>query len=216
MTAFSEDPQTGKITQGQTFKGVGTTKVRGGETAGQSGVQDRFDQKELDRGQNTSDKLDDVIDNETKLRSAYQNALDSSEKGNPNYVGEDIIDPKTGKEVTMSPARRSAYKTQMDASDKKIAELKDRQKQIRQRYGLGEFAQAPAPAQKGGTATRAPGAAAPPPKAKTASMEDVRGYGKANKLTEAQALLAFQTAGYKISGAAKAPPRKLIPPPAGQ
>ena len=120
-------------------------------TPNAKGVQNRFDQRE--------------IDTDTKIMEAAQKAEQKahaarSELGDASTVqdGEEFTDPITGKDVTMNPIRRASLKAQYDQQTALASQQAAIQKSIRAKHQWGEFAPGTAPA-----ATSQAPAAAPAP-----------------------------------------------------
>jgi hypothetical protein len=104
----------------------------GGPTPGQADVQGRFNQREMDQGQRQQDALQELEQKQHDRRNAWGAAV--KEKN-----GTTVIDPETGKEVTMSDARRKTYSQKIEDAGTAVSRLQERQKAIRQRFGWGEF-----------------------------------------------------------------------------
>lgn len=149
MNTVGRDPATGKVTMRDVQPGMKAPKVAGG-----NGIQDRFDQRELDRAQARDDAQQKLQDGGAKLhadlqlkeqeqhrlRAEYGQALTDTDTTKNDKAEQTIIDPKSAKEVVMNPARRKFYQQQIEAAGTKVADLQRQQGEIRKRYGMGEFA----------------------------------------------------------------------------
>ncbi len=122
-----------------------------GPTPGQAGVQGRFDQRELDAGMKQHDALQEQEQQQHELRTGYGQALNI-----PN--GEAFIDPDSGRQQTMNDLFRASLTRRYQAATEKVGDLAERQKKIRQRFGVGEFT----PGAQAKPHVKQPATAAPP------------------------------------------------------
>lgn len=105
----------------------------GGMTPGQSAVQARFDQREMDKDIETADKLQEKEQATHTLRETLGSAMGVKDR-------EAVLDPKTGREEVMTPLYRARLKAQLKQATTDVENLQKRQKAIRQKWGFGEFA----------------------------------------------------------------------------
>ncbi len=154
-------------------------KGAGKLTPGQENVQKRFDQRELDTAEKDMTALQDKEQGHWAEAQKFQTYLD--EKGRPDANG-NVVD--------MNPVLESSWKNQRDAARKRAEGLGERQKSIRQKFGIGEFAPGGAP--------KPAAAAAPAAVTKKASADDLAAYVAAKGGTLAQAKAKAKAAGFQV------------------
>lgn len=111
-------------------------------TGGQSGVQGRFDQKEVDQAISSHETLQNQEQQQWDLKQQYADAAGAVKAAE---AGDVIVDPKTGREVAINeknkPAWEKIYSDRAKDAENKALGYQKRAKGIRQRFGWGEFGQ---------------------------------------------------------------------------
>lgn len=101
---------------------------RGGLTAGQQGVQERFDERQRNQGQNTINALQVKEQALHKNRMDWGNAMTAKD-------GEQVVDPETNKVVAMNAGRRKLYQQKIDSASAQVDALQRQQGDISTRFG---------------------------------------------------------------------------------
>jgi hypothetical protein len=129
VTTTAYHPRSGERLWSKTEKGVGTEHRDPNAPSAPKSPNTR----DIDAFKKQHDTLQMQEQHEHGLRWAYGQALG---------VGKDqpAVDPKTGKRVMMTDERRKYFKTKYDEATKLVQGLQQRQREIRQRIGAGEFA----------------------------------------------------------------------------
>lgn len=140
VTTTAYHPRSGERLWSKTEKGVGTEHRDPNAPSAP-----KPQQREADAFKKEHDVLQLKEQQLHGLRWAYGQAL-GVEKDQP------AVDPKTGKRVMVTDERRKYFKTRYDETTKEIQTMQQRQREIRKRYGWGEFGAGGG----GGQATAAP------------------------------------------------------------
>ncbi len=118
-------------------------------------VASRFNQKELDEANTTHNALQDKEQEKWRLVGQYGEMLKPGPDGKPKSGAVDPLHPE--KSVDMAdPELRAFYQNQYNATRTEAEQLAKQQKDIRQRFGGGEFSRGPS-AQPAGTPTSTTG-----------------------------------------------------------
>lgn len=191
VTPVKYNTETGDWEPGKALKGIGKTKVHGeggagGLTPNARGVQGRFDQREIDKAEKDQGIFQEKEQQQHALRGAYGTALRAQD-------GQDVIDPKTRKTVSMNGALRQLFQGEYTKATATAEQFSKQQTNLRKRFGFGEFENG------GGQQPAAPGQpAAKPQGPKVAGLDKVRSYAKAKGISEAAAIKEFQASNFKV------------------
>jgi hypothetical protein len=123
VTAFRTD-NAGNVVKAGTFKGAAGTKA---------GDPNAPPNPKTAAAITQHDKLFDQENQIHAIRS--QLGFDITQPDN-----ETVIDPHSGKEVTMSPSRRKFYQGQVDKLGQQAKDIESQRQQLRQNFKLGEYA----------------------------------------------------------------------------
>lgn len=124
------------------------------------GVQGRFNDRQLAAAQKQMDVWQAQEQDQHSLRSSIGSILSTKD-------GETFVDPKTHQEIEMTPAQRTYWKDQLGKATSKASVLASQQKDMRKKFGLGEFAQGgDEEGSSDDTPAAPPPAATPPPATK--------------------------------------------------
>jgi hypothetical protein len=171
---------------GQGADGAKTQTAREKQAESQAKLHEEYQQKEQDQW---------------RLAQQYSEAANVPDGEGVNDPG----NPKSQNQVVSSEARRRMWQQNADFAAKKAQSFAGSAKQIRQRWGWGEFAAGQGAASPGAATPSPGGAPAAAPAAKPSSaplvapMSKVDDYAKKFNVTRAAALRQFQSEGIQVS-----------------